>query len=180
MMAEIILITGGARSGKSRHAQKLGEALPGRKLFIATCPVTDEEMHQRIERHRLDRQGAGWQTIEETVNLEQALVGNSDSDVVLIDCLTLWINNLLFTDAGNMLDEEAVSVKVRKLVAACAKRPGVVIMVTNEVGLGIVPENGLARRYRDLVGRCNQEIASTADKVIMSICGIPLNIKETK
>ena len=179
-MAEIILITGGARSGKSRQAQQLGESLPGKKLFIATCPVTDAEMEQRIDRHRQDRQDAGWQTVEETVNLEQALVDNSAYEVVLIDCLTLWINNLLFTDAGNMLDEEAISVKVRKLLAACAARSGVVIMVTNEVGLGIVPENALARRYRDLVGRCNQEIAAVADKVIMSICGIPLNIKETK
>ena len=179
-MAEIILITGGARSGKSRQAQQLGESLPGKKLFIATCPVTDAEMEQRIDRHRQDRQDAGWQTVEETVNLEQALADNSACEVVLIDCLTLWINNLLFTDAGNMLDEEVISVKVRKLLAACAARSGVVIMVTNEVGLGIVPENALARRYRDLVGRCNQEIAAVADKVIMSICGIPLNIKETK
>ena len=179
-MAEIILITGGARSGKSRYGQQLGESLPGKKLFIATCPITDAEMGQRIERHRQDRQGAGWQTVEETVNLEQALVDNSACEVVLIDCLTLWINNLLFTDAGNSLDEEAVSVKVRKLLEACAARSGVVIMVTNEVGLGIVPENALARRYRDLVGRCNQEIASVADKVIMSVCGIPVDIKGGK
>jgi adenosylcobinamide kinase/adenosylcobinamide-phosphate guanylyltransferase len=179
-VAEIILITGGARSGKSRQAQQLGESLPGKKLFVATCPITDEEMRQRIERHRQDRQGAGWQTVEETVNLEQALADNSACEVVLIDCLTLWINNLLFTDAGNMLDEEAVSVKVRKLIDVCAKRSGVVIMVTNEVGLGIVPENALARRYRDLVGRCNQEIAAVADRVIMSVCGIPVDIKETK
>lgn len=176
-MAEIILITGGARSGKSRHAQQLGESLPGKKLFIATCPVIDAEMGKRIERHRQDRQGAGWQTVEETINLAQALTANPAAEVVLIDCLTLWINNLLFTDAGNMLDEDAVSVQVSKLLAACAARPGVVIMVTNEVGLGIVPENILARRYRDLVGRCNQEIAAIADKVIMSICGIPVNIK---
>ena len=174
------MITGGSRSGKSRHAQQLGESLPGQKLFIATCPVTDEEMRQRIERHRLDRQGAGWQTVEETVDLEQALTANGAAEVVLIDCLTLWINNLLFTDAANSLDEEAVSVKARKLAEACRARSGVVIMVTNEVGLGIVPENALARRYRDLVGRCNQEIAAAADKVIMSICGIPLNVKETK
>ena len=179
-MAEIILITGGARSGKSRQAQQLGESLPGKKLFVATCPITDAEMRQRIEQHRQDRQGAGWQTVEETVNLEQALADNSACEVVLIDCLTLWINNLLFTDAGNMLDAEAVSVKVCKLLAVCAKRSGVVIMVTNEVGLGIVPENALARRYRDLVGRCNQEIAAAADRVIMSVCGIPVDIKETK
>ncbi|MEN8135612.1 MAG: bifunctional adenosylcobinamide kinase/adenosylcobinamide-phosphate guanylyltransferase [Thermodesulfobacteriota bacterium] len=176
-MAEIILITGGARSGKSRYAQQLGESLPGKKLFIATCPVTDMEMEQRIERHRQDRQGAGWQTVEETVDLVQALIDNPECEVVLIDCLTLWINNLLFTDAGDRLDEEAVSEKIGQLLEACTARAGVVVMVTNEVGLGIVPENTLARRYRDLVGRCNQEIGSAADKVIMAICGIPLNIK---
>lgn len=179
-MAEIILITGGSRSGKSRYAQQLGDSLSGEKLFIATCPVTDEEMRQRIERHVLDRQGAGWKTVEETVDMEQTLAGNPDAEVVLIDCLTLWINNLLFTDAANSLDEEATRVKARKLMEACRARAGVVIMVTNEVGLGVVPENALARRYRDLVGRCNQEIAAAADKVIMSICGIPLNIKETQ
>lgn len=179
-MAEIILITGGARSGKSRHAQRLAEAMPGKKLFVATCPVTDEEMGERIERHRLDRQGAGWQTVEETVDLEQILLGYQDSEVVLLDCLTLWLNNLLFTDSANSLDEAAVSARVKKIIAACAGRSGKVIMVTNEVGLGIVPENSLARRYRDLVGRCNQEVAAAAAQVIMTICGIPLNVKETK
>lgn len=177
-MAEIILITGGARSGKSRQAQKLAESIPGKRLFVATCPVTDEEMRQRIERHRLERQDAGWQTVEETVSLGQVLTENHDYEVVLIDCLTLWVNNLLFTDAGNELSEETVSDKVRKVVAACSARSGVVIIVTNEVGLGIVPENVLARRYRDLVGRCNQEVAAAAGKVIMTVCGIPMTIKE--
>ena len=177
-MAEIILITGGARSGKSRHAQQLAESLSGRRLFVATCPVIDEEMRQRIERHRLDRQEAGWQTVEETVNLGQVLLDDLDHDVVLIDCLTLWVNNLLYTDAGNALSEDALAVKSRQLLEVCAGRPGVVIMVTNEVGLGIVPENPLARRYRDLVGRCNQEVGAVADRVVMTTCGIPMTIKE--
>lgn len=179
-MAEIILITGGARSGKSRQAQRLAEALPGKKIFVATCPVVDQEMQQRIARHRQDRAAAGWQTVEETIALEETLAANREAEVVLIDCLTLWINNLLFTDGANALDEAAVSVRVGKILAACGGRSGTVIMVTNEVGLGIVPENALARRYRDLVGRCNQEVAAAADKVIMTICGIPLQIKETK
>jgi adenosylcobinamide kinase/adenosylcobinamide-phosphate guanylyltransferase len=179
-VSEIILITGGARSGKSRHAQQLAESLSGKRLFVATCPVTDEEMGQRIERHRLDRQEAGWQTVEETVNLVQVLKDNSEYEVVLIDCLTLWINNLLFTDGANELSEEMVSSKVHKVVEACAARAGVVIMVTNEVGMGIVPENPLARRYRDLAGRCNQEVAAAADKVVMTTCGIPTSIKESK
>ena len=177
-MAEIILITGGARSGKSRYAQQLAESLSGRKLFVATCPVIDEEMRQRIERHRLDRQEAGWQTVEETVDLAQVLHDNLYHQVVLIDCLTLWVNNLLYTDAGNELSEDALAVKTRQLLEACAGRPGVVIMVTNEVGLGIVPENPLARRYRDLVGRCNQEVGAVADRLVMTTCGIPMTIKE--
>jgi adenosylcobinamide kinase/adenosylcobinamide-phosphate guanylyltransferase len=179
-VAEIILITGGARSGKSRYAQELAESISGKRLFLATCPVTDEEMRQRIERHRLDRLEAGWQTVEETVNPEQVVVGNPGYKVVLIDCLTLWVNNLLFTDAGNELSEETLSVKVRKLLEVCSGRTGTVIMVTNEVGMGIVPENELARRYRDLVGRCNQEIGAVADKVILTTCGIPMIIKEKK
>jgi adenosylcobinamide kinase/adenosylcobinamide-phosphate guanylyltransferase len=179
-VAEIILITGGARSGKSRHAQKLAESLSGKRLFVATCPVTDEEMRQRIERHRLDRQEAGWQTVEETVDLVQVLNDNPDYEVVLIDCLTLWVNNLLFTDAANELSEESLVAKVRKVVETSVARSGEVIMVTNEVGLGIVPENVLARRYRDLVGRCNQEVAAAAGKVIITTCGVPMTIKENK
>ena len=112
-MAEIILITGGARSGKSRVAQQLAEAVSGQRLFVATCPVTDEEMRQRIERHRLDRHECGWQTVEETVNLVQVLQDNSGYAVVLIDCLTLWVNNLLFTDGAHELSEETVTTRIR-------------------------------------------------------------------
>ncbi|MBU0480909.1 MAG: bifunctional adenosylcobinamide kinase/adenosylcobinamide-phosphate guanylyltransferase [Proteobacteria bacterium] len=179
-MAEIILITGGARSGKSRHAQQLAEKRKGKRLFVATCPVTDDEMQQRIERHRFDREDCGWQTIEETVDLQGVLNGNREYEVVLIDCLTLWINNLLFTDAGNSLDDEALKERVRGILEAAVIRPGVVILVTNEVGMGIVPENLLARRYRDLVGRCNQEVAAVADKVVLVTCGIPMTVKEKR
>ena len=179
-MAEIILITGGARSGKSRVAQELAEDRVGRRLFVATCTVTDSEMQHRIEQHQLDRQDGGWDTIEETVDLEELLNENQEYGVVLIDCLTLWVNNLLFTDSGNALDETAVAAKVKSILEACAVRTGTVIMVTNEVGQGIVPENVLARRYRDLVGRCNQVIGSVADKVILVTCGIPLAIKEKR
>jgi len=179
-VAKIILITGGARSGKSSYAQKLAEERKAKRLFVATCPLTDAEMVQRIERHRDDRQDRGWETIEETVDLESVLNGNQEYNVVLIDCLTLWINNLLFADAGNSLDEEDVAARARRVLEECAVRNGVVIMVTNEVGLGIVPENILARRYRDLVGRCNQEIGALADKVILVTCGIPITVKEKR
>jgi adenosylcobinamide kinase/adenosylcobinamide-phosphate guanylyltransferase len=176
-MAEIILITGGARSGKSRHALQMAESLAGEKLFVATSPVTDPEMHRRIERHREERRGAGWQTVEETVELHEVLLANRECRVALVDCLTLWVNNLLFTDAANELTEDLLSIRIGKVIEACRERRGTVLLVTNEVGLGIVPENPLARRYRDLVGRCNQEIGAAADRVVMTICGIPLEVK---
>ena len=177
-MAEIILITGGARSGKSRYAQQLAESIEGEKLFVATCPVIDEEMRQRIERHRREREERGWQTVEETVDLAGLIEGNREYEVVLIDCLTLWVNNLIFTDGAGELSEEKLADKVARILNVCRERSGVVLMVTNEVGLGIVPENPLAMRYRDLVGRCNQVVAARADKVIQTICGIPMTIKE--
>ena len=178
-MAEIILVTGGARSGKSSHAQQLAEKHQGKKLFVATCPVTDPEMEERIKLHQADRQHGGWTTVEETVDLENPLKGHQEFQVVVVDCLTLWVNNLLFTDSGNSLDEKTISLRAEKLLEVCLDRHGVVILVTNEVGLGIVPENPLARRYRDLVGRCNQVVGSAADRVILVTCGIPMNIKDS-
>lgn len=177
-MAEIILITGGARSGKSRHAQALAEARPGKRLFIATSPVIDDEMHQRIERHQADRQGQGWRTVEEELRPMDVLAGYPEAEVVLLDCLTLWISNLLFeAEAPEYFTEAMIVGLAGELVGAARQRQGVVIIVTNEVGLGIVPENSLARRYRDLVGRCNQTIAAAADQVDLVVCGIPLSIK---
>ena len=177
-MAEIILITGGARSGKSRHAQALAEARPGKRLFIATSPVIDAEMHHRIERHQADRQGQGWRTVEEELRPADILTGNPEETVVLLDCLTLWVSNLLFAaEAPEYYTETRLAELAEELVGAARNRQGAVIIVTNEVGLGIVPENPLARRYRDLVGRCNQTIAAGADRVDLVVCGIPLSIK---
>jgi adenosylcobinamide kinase/adenosylcobinamide-phosphate guanylyltransferase len=178
-MAEIVLITGGARSGKSRYAQELAEAYSGQKLFVATCPIIDPEMEERIKRHCEDRVRKGWQTVEEGFDLADVLASHQAREVVLIDCLTLWINNLLFdTEAGKEVNEDSISALSRKTINACMKRKGIVLIVTNEVGMGIVPENALARRYRDLVGRCNQEFASAASKVVQLVCGIPITIKE--
>jgi len=174
-VAEIILIIGGARSGKSRHATKIAETMPEKRLFVATSLVTDEEMRQRIDRHRQDREKGGWDTVEEPVALADTLASYSDYQLVLIDCLTLWINNLLMNN--DALDEDLVAEYARELVAACRQRSGTVIMVTNEVGLGIVPDNELARRFRDLAGRCNQIIGGGADRVDLVTCGIPLTIK---
>jgi len=177
-MVEIILITGGARSGKSRHAQGLAEARSGARLFIATSPVVDDEMRERIARHQFDRGDRGWRTIEEPIQLKEALAANRDEEVVLVDCLTLWISNLLFeADEPELFSEDKIEGLCRELLTETRGRSGTVIFVTNEVGAGIVPENPLARRFRDLAGRCNQVIAAGANRVDLITCGIPQTIK---
>ena len=178
-MGKVILVTGGARSGKSLFAQELAERLGSEKIFVATCPVMDEELKERVEKHKKQREDRGWQTIEETVDLERVLGDVVRHDVVLIDCLTLWISNLLhhFMDQGIHLTEDHVSQLCRKVLLVSKKALGTVIMVTNEVGMGIVPVNPLARKYRDLLGRCNQVMAQGADEVIFMISGIPMRIK---
>lgn len=199
-MAEIVLITGGSRSGKSRHAQELAESVAGRRTFVATCPVLDAEMAERIERHRRAR-GPGWVTLEETVDLPGSLRRAADSDVVVVDCLTLWVNNLLFEEAerrsgkaggadvppeapvrddrgaGAALTEDGVEARCRDVLRACEGLPGTVIFVTNEVGMGIVPDNALSRRFRDLAGRCNQVMAGGADRVVFMVSGIAVTLK---
>lgn len=178
-MAQIVLVTGGARSGKSAFAQGLAESLPGRRAYLATCEPGDEEMRQRVRKHQQARARAEWDTIEEPVRLAQALAGAAGYDVVLVDCLTLWLFNLIGQEAQNDtgVDEEEVARQCRHVLAACDAHPGTVVFVTNEVGMGIVPDNWLARRYRDLVGRCNQVMAAAADRVTLVSCGIPLSLK---
>ncbi len=195
-MAEIVLVTGGSRSGKSRYAQELAESMAGTRTFIATCPVVDEEMAERIRRHQRAR-GSGWITIEETVDLPGALRRAAGSGVVLVDCLTLWVNNLLYEEtllsagedrAGGLdvpaghagssgLSEDEMEERCREVLRACADLSGTVIFVTNEVGMGIVPENALSRRFRDLAGRCNQVVARGADRVVLMVSGIAATIK---
>ena len=177
-MARVILITGGSRSGKSRQAQGIAEEEGNRKVFVATCPRVDAEMAARIERHREERAGKGWETVEETVDLVGVLARIA-GDAVLVDCLTLWINNLLFAGepSAELVDEDWVEARCGELLEVCRGRQGTVVFVTNEVGLGIVPDNPLARRYRDLVGRCNQVMARGADRVIFMVSGLPLILK---
>jgi len=179
-MGRITLITGGSRSGKSSFAQRLAEEQPGSRLFLATCPVTDKEMEIRILRHIQDRQKGNWDTIEEPVRIAEQLALASRYDTVLIDCLTLWINNLLYEASGkkSALDEDRITLETKRLVETAGEHPGEVILVTNEVGLGIVPENKTARLYRDLVGRCNQCVGAAAERVYLVTCGIPLQIKD--
>jgi len=178
-MARLILITGGSRSGKSAFAQQLAEEVKGSRLFVATCPETDPEMSERIRRHRQDRQGRGWRSVEEPLQLIQCLADNPSEATVLIDCLTLWVNNVMFEAEKQQqnISEDDVAGLAGQLGRAALCYQGTVIMVTNEVGLGIVPDNPMARLYRDLVGRCNQVIARHAEQVFLVSCGIPLQIK---
>ena len=174
-MAKILLVTGGCRSGKSAYAERRAMALPGRRAYVATCPVVDEEMARRIAAHRRARDGQGWVTVEEPIDLEGVLRRHAATDVLLIDCLTLWVNNLLYEAerAGREIDEPPC----REMLDAAEACRGWVIVVSNEVGLGIVPDNSLARRYRDLVGRANQLVAQRAEEVVLLCCGIPLTVK---
>lgn len=179
-MARVILITGGSRSGKSAYAQRLVEDLAGERVFVATCPVLDEEMRRRVSRHRAARARAGWQTIEEPLALTEALEHANQHAVVLVDCLTLWVSNVML-DAdrqGRAIGEDDIAEKCGEVLRVCRARSGKVVFVTNEVGCGVVPENALARRFRDLAGRCNQVMAAAADEVVFVVCGLPLFVKK--
>lgn len=178
-MAKLILITGGSRSGKSTHGQKIAENIGSFRTYIATCPVVDEEMDERIRKHKESRQVASWETIEETLWLADALKRAKESSVILVDCLTLWVNNLMYEaqKREERITEDDITRHCANLFEACKEIEGVVIFITNEVGMGIVPGDPSSRLFRDLAGRCNQIIANQADAVIFMISGIPLNIK---
>ncbi len=179
-MANVILITGGARSGKSRTAPAVGERLGGRRLFVATCPIMDdEEMIRRIERHKEERAQREWDAVEEPSEIAAALRRSSAYDVRVVDCMTMWVNNLMYEGErrGLHVDEDFISTRCAELREACMALNGTVIFVTNEVGWAIVPENSLARRFRDLVGHCNRLVAENAEEVILTVCGLPLFVK---
>ena len=181
-MNALILITGGCRSGKSAFAQKLAENISGERIFIATSPSLDAEMAERIRRHQQERLNRGWQTVEELCDPAREIATARSGTTIVLDCLTLWINNLVFAaeNSGAGLTEDDMTRHADELAQVGCNHTGTVIMVTNEVGLGIVPDNKLARHYRDLVGRCNQTIAAHADQVFLVSCGIPLQLKKNK
>ena len=173
-MNNVIFVIGGCRSGKSSHALQIAEGMPGdRKIYIATCVPQDDEMKQRVARHQRERSQA-WVTIEEPLGLAEVISKNSPkTDVMLVDCLTLWLSNLLMETTN----EAKLAGKISQLTDALKNATCPIILVSNEVGTGIVPENKLARQYRDLTGQANQAVAKTADKVIWMVAGIPVKVK---
>ena len=171
-MPQVILVTGGARSGKSRYAMELALEYE-KRVFIATAQVTDGEMKERIERHRRER-GDLFATVEEPLDLAGA-IGSlpSDTGVALVDCLTVWLGNL-FHHLGEVdLEYPAI----RDFLKILEEPPFPLILVTNEVGMGLVPPDALSRRFRDLAGLLNQEVARRAHRVVFTLCGIPMVIK---
>lgn len=166
--ARLTLILGGARSGKSRYAEGLITALPGPWIYVATAEARDREMAERIATHRA-RRGTGWTTIEAPRDLAGALAAHGKTPV-LVDCLTLWLSNVLLADAD-------VDAEIAQLEGSLAHVAAPIVLVANEVGFGIVPDNALGRRFRDLQGLLNQRIAARADRVILVVAGLPLTMK---
>lgn len=167
------MVLGGARSGKSRHAEGLARRHKGPPTYVATAEITDAEMRERIELHR-QRRGTRWRTIEAPLELVAALrQADGAGSFTLIDCLTVWINNLIYHGKD-------VAAEVERLRTSLADLKGHVVIVSNEVGLGIVPDNALARRFRDEAGRANQTLADAADEVVFIAAGLPMILKKPK
>lgn len=165
------LVLGGARSGKSRHAERLARETGLARVYLATAEAHDEEMRARIAHHRQSRAGEGWTTLEVPLDLAGALMRETaPARVILVDCLTLWLTNV-------MLGGGAVSGAQTELVAALGAARGPVILVSNEVGLGLVPETPLGRDFRDAQGRLNQAVTEVCDHVVFVAAGLPLLLK---
>jgi adenosylcobinamide kinase/adenosylcobinamide-phosphate guanylyltransferase len=192
--SELIFILGGARSGKSSFALKLAESITppptsphkggrtkvgGKRLYIATAEAMDKEMEETIKKHKKAR-GNNWTTIEEPIKIVDIIKKNKKHNVILLDCLTLWISNLMRKEArgnGQRATGRRTMQAITELISACKDAKASIIIVSNEVGLGIVPDNPLARQFRDIAGFANQKIADAADEVYFMVSGIPLKIK---
>lgn len=169
----VVFVSGGARSGKTRYALSRAESWPGSLLYVATAEIRDEEMRRRIECHRAER-GERWQTAEAPLDPAGAVAGAAGRGAVLLDCLTLWTSNLLERYGE---DDGAILAAADSLADALRRAPAPVVVVTNEVGWGIVPENALARRFRDLAGSVNQRVAAAADEAYLVVSGLPLKVR---
>lgn len=167
-MSRVTLVLGGARSGKSRFAESLGEGVAGVRTYIATAEAFDDEMRDRIARHKQQRAGAGWTSIEAPLDPVAAL--RAAQGFVLMDCVTVWLGNL-------MHHERDIRTAVAELCGALKESSHRIVLVSNEVGLSIVPENAMARRFRDEQGFANQRIADVADEVFFVAAGLPLKLK---
>jgi adenosylcobinamide kinase/adenosylcobinamide-phosphate guanylyltransferase len=180
-MGRLLLVLGGARSGKSAYAQRLAQELGGdHVLFVATAEAWDEDMAQRIARHQQERP-ASWQTLETPGNVGQAIALHlHDTPVVVVDCLTLLVSNTLLRLSASpdpAASEAAVQEEVTALLQTCQASAAICIVVSNEVGLGLVPDNPLGRRYRDLLGKANQALAARAEAVYFMVAGLPVDVK---
>ena len=177
MTKKCILVLGGARSGKSRFAQELAGKLGNKVLFIATGEPLDEEMQARIDEHKKARPKS-WRTLEIPTNIGRQLeVEIGDAEVVIIDCLTLLASNRLGDELDYLKAEKQVLAEINELITCIDKLNASVIIISNEVGMGLVPETKLGRVYRDLLGRANQLIAQHANEVYFMVAGLPMKIK---
>lgn len=169
-----LLVIGGCRSGKSRFAEQWAEVRFGKRYLVATLEDTgDEEMRRRIDKHKKNR-GNSWKTLEESLDLVGVLENHEhEAEVFLIDCLTLWLTNLIMGGMGDGDVEDQVNVLCRKVRESKTS----IVLVANEIGLGVVPESALGRRFRDLAGWTNQQIAAVCDQVVMVAAGLPIRLK---
>lgn len=168
--AQKILVLGGTRSGKSRYAELLAKGWRGPRVYIATAQAHDEEMAERIREHQ-ERRGEEWATVGALLDLASPIRDSARDDAfLLVDCLTLWLSNMMHAECNC---EMATS----ELVAAVSEAPGTIVLVSNEVGMGIVPDNALGRRFRDMAGLVNQRVADVCDEVVFMAAGLPMVLK---
>jgi adenosylcobinamide kinase/adenosylcobinamide-phosphate guanylyltransferase len=174
---ELVLILGGVRGGKSSFAQSLARSMSDSVTYIAPAEAGDEEMHRRIEEHRRSRPQS-WRTIEEPLHPASELVSAPKAEIVLLDCLTLLVSNLLLANEESPADaEQAVDTEIAALLRAYEDGAATFILVSNEVGMGVVPPYQLGRVYRDLLGQANQRVARAADRVYWMLSGLPIEVK---
>ncbi len=173
MDQRVIFVTGGCRSGKSQFALDYANRHFHKKLYLATCEPLDEEMVRRIEHHKL-RRGSDWQTVEEPIKIAEAIKQHGkDMEVILLDCMTLWFSNLLMRKK----EDREIMNELDKLIDTIRQAQSSFVIVSNEVGMGLVPGEPLGRRFRDLSGMANQKIAEAADRVVFMVSGIPIFMK---